>query len=283
MPDTNTTPPALTSPTTETRAKTTSRGSSPASVPDALPTRIAHIVLQGKGGVGKTFIASLIAQYLADHGRLSACFDTDPINGSFQTIAALGAEPVMLLLGNDLNVKEVDRLIESVLKVDRDVVIDSGAASFVPLGAYLIENGVLPVLRENGVEATVHTAVTGGANGIDTLKGLENTLKNFADEARIVVWVNEFFGPCRYKGIDFEQTEIYRRHQALIHGLIYLHSLNPRMFGTSLSAMLDEKLTFAEALEAPGLLTMEKSRLFRIREPIWQQLDGSLNVILRKA
>ena len=40
-----------------------------------------HFILQGKGGVGKSFIASLLAQYLRDrkNGQV-VCFDTDPVN-----------------------------------------------------------------------------------------------------------------------------------------------------------------------------------------------------------
>jgi Mrp family chromosome partitioning ATPase len=49
------------------------------------PMRKAHFVLQGKGGVGKTFVASLIAQYLTERGEPVACLDTDQVNGSSRT------------------------------------------------------------------------------------------------------------------------------------------------------------------------------------------------------
>ena len=56
----------------------------------------------------------------------------------------------------------------------------------------------------------VYSIVTGGANGMASLKGFEALIKAFAPGAQVVVWVNEFFGPARYKGTDFEQTAIYR-------------------------------------------------------------------------
>ncbi|MGX9935346.1 nucleotide-binding protein [Advenella kashmirensis] len=45
--------------------------------------KTVHFVMQGKGGAGKTFTASILAQYLAQKtGKPIHCFDTDPINKS---------------------------------------------------------------------------------------------------------------------------------------------------------------------------------------------------------
>ena len=38
-----------------------------------------HLILQGKGGVGKSFIATLLAQYLQEKGVAVRCFDADPV------------------------------------------------------------------------------------------------------------------------------------------------------------------------------------------------------------
>ena len=42
-----------------------------------------HMVLQGKGGVGKSFIAAVLAQFKASKGQKPLCIDTDPINATF--------------------------------------------------------------------------------------------------------------------------------------------------------------------------------------------------------
>ncbi|MBB4268183.1 CO dehydrogenase nickel-insertion accessory protein CooC1, partial [Roseospira visakhapatnamensis] len=39
-----------------------------------------HMTLQGKGGVGKSFIASLLAQHFLARGQAPICLDTDPVN-----------------------------------------------------------------------------------------------------------------------------------------------------------------------------------------------------------
>jgi len=233
-------------------------------------------VLQGKGGVGKSLVASLLAQWLADQGRLEACYDTDPVNSSLQSIPALDAKPVELLARNAINVKGVDRLIEAIVAARKDVVVDNGAASFLPLSRYLLENSIPAVLQQHGVGTVVHTVVTGGSNGLDTLKGLEALIQHFSPAAEIVVWVNEFFGPARYKGTEFEQTAVYAENRARLRGTIYLRQLDPELFAPNLAEMLDRKLTFAEAAASDDFMLMEKSRLFRIKSGIWEQLGSVL-------
>jgi hypothetical protein len=276
MPDTNPAP-AL-SASTETRSKTTRAASSgdQAATQRADVPRSAHFILQGKGGVGKSLVASLVAQYLADQGRLEGCFDTDPVNGSLQTIPALKAKAVELLAGDQLNVKGVDRLVESIVSAKSDIVVDNGAASFLPLSRYLVENDIPTVLSEHGASMVLHTVVTGGGNGLDTLKGLDALVGHFVPGAAIVVWVNEFFGPARFDGTDFEDTNVYKEHASKLRGMVYLRKLDPVMFAPNLAAMLERHMTFAEAAASDDFMLMEKSRLFRVKTDIWKQLETVL-------
>jgi hypothetical protein len=272
MPDTN--PAPAPSATTETRGKTTKADSSaePPARQRTETVRAAHFILQGKGGVGKSLVASLLAQYLADHARLETCFDTDPVNGSLQTIPTLKAQPIALLSDDMLNVQAVDRLVEAIVKAKADVVVDNGAASFLPLSRYLVENDIAAVLGEHATTMVLHTVVTGGGNGMDTMKGLDALVRHFAPGAEMVVWVNEFFGAARFDGTDFEDTNVYREHRASIRGLIYLRKLDPVMFAPNLARMLERHMTFAEAAVSDEYMLMEKSRLFRIKSDIWRQL-----------
>jgi hypothetical protein len=152
-------------------------------------------------------------KYLVDHTRLETCFDTDPVNGSLQTIPALKAQPIALLADDTLNVQAVDRLVETIVQAKADVVVANGAASFLPLSRYLVENDIPAVLREHATTMVLHTVVTGGGNGMDTLKGLDALVRHFAPGADIVVWINEVFGAVRFEGTDFEETNVYREHR----------------------------------------------------------------------
>jgi hypothetical protein len=231
-------------------------------------------VLQGKGGVGKTFVASLLAQYLQDTNRLSGTYDTDPVNRSLSSITALQTKPVELLAKNALNVKAVDGLVQDIMTATGHIVVDNGASSFLPFSRYLVSSDIVGMLSKHNVSTTIHAPVTGGVNGMDTVKGLAALIDHFTPAARLVVWVNEFYGPVRFDGVDFEKTAIYRDHKDVISGLVYLRALDPEMFAPNLADMLERRLTFREALAGDGFMIMEKHRLGQIRDDIWDQLRG---------
>jgi hypothetical protein len=231
-------------------------------------------VLQGKGGVGKTYIASLVAQYLREHDRATICFDTDPVNNSLVAITALGADPVMLLEDESLNVGAVDAMIERIVKEDVDVVMDNGAASFVPLSNYLISDKVAEVIDTAGKQMVMHVCLVGGGMAMETASGLQAVVTHFPASVRIIVWVNEFFGSVLINGLPFEKTPFYAQSKDRLAGIIYLPRQNPKTTGINLSAMLDRKQTFAEVLDDPAFHIMPKQRLTQYRRSVWEQLDA---------
>jgi Mrp family chromosome partitioning ATPase len=54
----------------------------------ATPT--IHLTLQGKGGVGKSLVSSILAQYFRYRGAEIHCIDTDPVNQTFSQIRRIG-------------------------------------------------------------------------------------------------------------------------------------------------------------------------------------------------
>ena len=73
-----------------------------------------HMILQGKGGVGKSFIASLLAQHkIADHKNI-LCIDTDPVNATFAGFKALNVKRLELMDGDVINARKFDDLIELI-------------------------------------------------------------------------------------------------------------------------------------------------------------------------
>jgi adenylylsulfate kinase-like enzyme len=45
-------------------------------------TATVHLVLQGKDGVGKSVVASWLAEFLMKNGKPVCCIDGDPVNRS---------------------------------------------------------------------------------------------------------------------------------------------------------------------------------------------------------
>jgi CobQ/CobB/MinD/ParA nucleotide binding domain len=158
--------------TTRRKDRATTSGSSASPASDDGSRRKVHVVLQGKGGVGKTYISSLIAQYLKDQGEPVACLDTDPVNASFAAIPALEAEAVDLLAGDRINIDTLDGMVERLLTEDENFIIDNGAASFVPLSRYLIENDITGLITAGGKGVVVHTVITGGPALLENVKAL---------------------------------------------------------------------------------------------------------------
>ncbi|HAR32927.1 MAG TPA: conjugal transfer protein TraL, partial [Desulfobacter sp.] len=123
-----------------------------------------NMILQGKGGVGKSFTASLLSQYLLDRDQLVGCFDADPVNATLTAYASLKATKIEIMEGDSINSRLFDTMIEKLIQLPDEAfaVIDSGASTFVPLAAYISENNVAEFLKASGHNLTLHTLITGG-------------------------------------------------------------------------------------------------------------------------
>jgi len=95
-----------------------------------------HMTLQGKGGVGKSLVAAVLAQYLKNAGRDVRCIDTDPVNRTFAQYNVLAADRLQLRdEHNRIDQRSFDRLMERFLLEDgATFVVDSGASTFLRSG-----------------------------------------------------------------------------------------------------------------------------------------------------
>ena len=91
-----------------------------------------HFTLQGKGGVGKSLISSLIVLFLRSREEPVAAVDTDPVNATLAGYRAFDTDRLELMEGGSLVERNFDQLIEKVVAEDTHFVIDNGAASFIP-------------------------------------------------------------------------------------------------------------------------------------------------------
>jgi hypothetical protein len=230
-----------------------------------------HMVLQGKGGVGKSMIASFIAQYKLSKGHRPLCVDTDPVNASFQAYKSLKVQHLQIMKGEDIDPRSFDQLVEQVAKAKEDVMIDNGASSFVPLSAYLITNQVPALLRDMGHQLVVHTVVTGGQALSDTVHGFAQLVKQFPAEVQFVVWLNPYWGPIEHEGKSFEQMKAYTAHKDRVSAIIRLPHLKEETFGRDLSDMLQHHLTFDEALASSTMTIMARQRLSIIKKQLFEQ------------
>ena len=238
--------------------------------PDA-NTAAIHMSLMGKGGVGKTLTASVLAQYFIDRGARVTCIDADPVNKTFCQYEALSARPLQLLCDGAINPRVFDTLMEELLTQDGLYVVDNGASTFVPLWHYMLENDIIRLLRNSGKKLFVHTVVTGGQALADTLSGLSQIASTTPDQ-NVVVWINEFFGRVEREGKRFEEMKTYTDHQAKICGVVAIPRRNYDTFGRDVEELIAQKLTFEHAIRNGNFSIVSKQRLKMVQRDLFEQL-----------
>src|ERR1017187_6200612 len=233
-----------------------------------------HFTLQGKGGVGKSLIASVLAQYFMRKGVAVLCVDTDPVNRTLAQYSALGADWLSLRdEHNRIDQRAFDGLMERFLTEDGTTfVVDNGASTFLPLWHYLLENNGLEYLRQQGRKVYVHTVITGGQALLDTLNGF-NELAQTTQERNIVVWVNEYFGRVEADGKKFSEMAAYRDNADKVCGAVIFTKRNQDTFGRDVEDMVSAKLTFQEAITTGRMPIMAKQRLKVVQRDLFEQLD----------
>lgn len=233
-----------------------------------------HFVLQGKGGVGKSFIAFLLAQYVKDQGKLAGCFDIDQENATFGQYAALSVKKVKVMDDSRIiDQRQFDALLSEIIEreAEGDFVVDSGANTFSPLLAYLLENNILELLEASDIQAVVHTVVGGGDLFEDTRNALDSIVKALPPSVKLVIWENEHFGPL--SGPDGKSFEPKWKDGPTLSGRVLLQRRNPQTFGVDVRNLLKMRKTFDEALAASEIPILERQRVKIIRDDVYRQLE----------
>jgi hypothetical protein len=235
----------------------------------------AHFVLQGRGGVGKTLTAVMLAQGLVSMGREPVNIDTDPVNATFSGYAALKVQRLEIMEDDEINPRSFDRLVEMIDVAKGEVIVDNGASSFVPLSHFLISNRVPSLLTEMGHQLVVHVVIAGAQSLLDTIHGFAQLVKQFPPEVLFVVWLNPYYGPIEHEGKAFEQMKAYVANKDRVSAIVRLPSLKKETYGRDLAEMLQARLTFDEALALGTLTIMTRQRLKIIRDQVFGQIASA--------
>lgn len=231
-----------------------------------------HFTLQGKGGVGKSFISAIMTQYLKSKNEEVIAVDTDPVNATLAGYKAFNTQRLELMEGGSLVERNFDQLIEQIVVEDTNFVVDNGAASFIPLSYYIAENDAINLIGENGKQVIIHTVITGGQAIRDTLSGFASLVEQMPENVKIVVWLNEFFGDIEAEGKSFEEMKVYQNNKDRVLGIVTIARQTGSTFGEDVKKMLDSKMTFEEVSQSSEFGLMSKSRLAKVKTAIFQQL-----------
>ena len=234
-----------------------------------------HFVLQAKGGIGKSFVSTLLAQHIINETGAARCFDTDQENTTFEHYTALSVRHVVVTGQSRLiDPKKFDALMETLLTETGNFVIDTGANTFSNLLAYMVENEIFPMLMLARKTTYVHTIVGGGDTLADTANGFYAIAQKVSG-TRVVLWLNEHFGEIKTaEGKPFTETLAYRQSAGRLAGTVTLYRRNPATFGEDIRKLNIKRHTIAQALASPEYTLMEKQRLRSFGRDIFGQLKA---------
>ena len=230
------------------------------------------VTLQGKGGVGKSFLTAAFAQWLVDRGRPVACIDTDTLNPTLLQYKPLKATHLKLSHNHVIDPRALDALVGIITTAPEyaQVVVDVGSNGFETLMAYEVENGVFALLAELGHQVVVQTVIAGGPDAEETIKGTMALLA--ATDVPLILWLNEHLGPLEIQGQPITQARFLHEARDRILGTILLPARTKATFGKDIEEMLRQRLTSGEAIA--GFDLMPRTRIKRIRDELWAQLDA---------
>jgi hypothetical protein len=126
-----------------------------------------HFVGGEKGGVGKSVLARLLAQYHIDRQIPFSAFDTDRSHGALLRFYADFSQPVVLD-----EFESADRLMEAALESDQDILVDLAAQTSLPLHRWIEQNDLLGLADEERVPIVFWHVLDDGADGIALLAAL---------------------------------------------------------------------------------------------------------------
>lgn len=228
-----------------------------------------HFILQGKGGVGKSMVASFLYQSVRHLGKEVVAYDTDPVNATLASFKEFNVKTLAIMNDDNIDARKFDVLLEALVTAPEGshVIVDNGASSFIALGAYLQENDVLSLLADAGHTVFFHSIVTGGQALGDTIQGLVQLVRGFPDSS-LVVWLNPFFGEIAIDGMSFEDFKIYKDHSQQFHALIRLPEGNKALIGKDLEELFAKRQSFEAGINGSATSIAVKARLRRY----WNQI-----------
>lgn len=153
-----------------------------------------HFIGGEKGGVGKSVVARVLAQYFIDRQLPFLGFDTDKSHGSLLRFYTDFAAPVVIDRYEGL-----DRIVEAAVEQpDRRILVDLAAQTHGFLTQWMDDSGLLDLSGELGLSLRFWHVMDSGRDSTDLLVKL---LDHFGSRLPLVVVLNEV------RGSDFSILE----------------------------------------------------------------------------
>jgi hypothetical protein len=142
-----------------------------------------HLIGGEKGGVGKSVVARLLAQYWLDRGKPWIGFDTDRSHGALLRYYGEFSQPIEIS-----KIEDLDRLVEACTPAQERVLVDLAAQTERDLHGWIDAGEVLELAQELGIRLVLWHVMDDGKDSVGLLQRL---LERYGERANYVVVLNK--------------------------------------------------------------------------------------------
>ena len=205
-----------------------------------------------KGGVGKSVVARVLAQYHIDHEKPFMGFDTDRSHSSFIRFYGGYAHPTVVD-----SYESLDAIANAVEQnPNQNVIVDLAAQTFAPVARWIADSSLFEAFGEMNVVVNFWHVMDDGKDSVDLLERLFDT---YGSAPHYAVVLN--YG----RGSDFsifKRSALYQR--AIDTGAAIIEF--PRLHDVSMRKIDQQNTSFWGAINnrtagADGLGLLERQRV----------------------
>lgn len=235
----------------------------------------AHFILQGKGGIGKTFVAIILSSYLKEQKGQVLCIDADDVSRTLGMYEYLS--PIKMDISNGLKVNEeaIEALFDMINNAESDIVIDVGASGFIPITQYMLvfNNHIEKYCNKRIV---CHSVIVGNNRDFkSTAEMVSSILNNIPYD--MIIWANDYFGKAsflEYGGCS--NMPIYQEEwltNKKFKGCIEIDTKTDRteLYKRALEHLMQNKKTLAETGSS-----LRDLKIIEFKNDIYAKLDEIL-------
>ena len=218
-----------------------------------------NIILNGKGGVGKSFFAVNLAQYLKDRRIGHFAIDTDNENS---TLSRFYPDAGFVDIGAD---REIDSIFLA-LRLNNLVLIDCRAASTDIFLNYFAEIRVFEMLQILDAALTIIMPVNHEADSVEQIKIIT---ESFDAQCGYLVVKNQ---------VHSEHFDIYERSKTrsrVIAELAGREIVMPRLHDWLVSSLNEKNRLITDALKDEEFWLVDRQRLKNWQGTFNEQLDSA--------
>lgn len=222
-----------------------------------------HFIGGEKGGVGKSLVARILAQYLIDHERPFLGFDTDKSHGALMRFYAGYASPVVVD-----RYESLDAIVEAAAaEPGRSILVDLAAQTQDALTQWMDDSGLLELSSELGLALTYWHVMDSGRDSVDLLKKL---LDRFGSRLNYVLVQNHI------RGDNFDMLDASGEKQRALD--LHARVINIRRLHEAAMIKIDDHSSSfwsaTQSADAHGLGILERQRVKMWLKHAYGEIDG---------